>query len=148
MEFFSTPRCPMLVALLMAAPTALACPGAEMASTSEAPHTELASAALDPTHCAKNAALVGSNCAWSTGQMAQRVESEGKDVQLTSRLAKQEEALASKVAAPFKAGELYVIANEVIEQADPSANLALQGKVLEVDGVKYLLVTSFQKSNT
>jgi hypothetical protein len=138
----------MIVALMLAAPsTALACPGSEMASN--APKTELAStAAVDPTHCAKSAALVGSNCKWSTGQMAQRVQAEGKAIQVTTRLAKQEEALASQVAAPFKAGEMYVIANQVIEQADPSATLALDGMVLEVDGVKYLLVTSFQKSNT
>jgi hypothetical protein len=137
----------MLVALMLAAPSpALACPGNEMAANPA--KTELASAAIDPTHCAKSAALVGSNCKWSTGQMAQRVQTEGEDVKVTSRLAKQEEVLASQVAAPFKAGELYVIANQVIEQADPNATLALDGKVLEVDGVKYLLVTSFQKTNS
>jgi hypothetical protein len=139
----------LFAALLLAAPTAEACPGkTEMASADS--RTELASthAAVDPTHCAKSAALVGSNCKWSTGQMAQRVQAEGKDVQLTTRLAKQEQALASQVAAPFKAGEMYVIANQVIEQADASASLALAGKVLEVDGVTYLLVTSFEKSNS
>jgi hypothetical protein len=41
-----------------------------------------------------------------------------------------------------------VIANQVIEQADASATLAMSGKVLEVDGVKYFLVSSFQKTNS
>lgn len=127
--------------------SAFACPGAEMAGSS--PQTTLASAAApDPTHCAKNAALVGGNCSWSTGAMAQRVDAEGKATALTAKLAKQEQKLPSQVAVPFQVGDMYVIANEVIEQADASATLALTGKMLEVDGVKYFLVTSFQKSNT
>jgi hypothetical protein len=134
------------VVLLMAAPTAaFACPGNDMA----AKETTLAStAAVDPTHCAKNAALVGSNCSWSTGAMAQRVNTEGKDTSVTAKLAKNDQKLGSKVAAPYQVGDLYVIANTVIETADAAATLAMTGKVLEVDGVKYFLVTSFQKSNT
>jgi hypothetical protein len=131
-----------LLSLALAVPSvALACPGAETAMAST-------SAANDPTHCAKNAALVGTNCAWSTGAMAQRVQAEGKEATVTARLASQTKKLDSQVAAPYLAGEYYVIANTVIEQADVSAPLALTGKVLEVDGVKYFLVTSFQKANS
>jgi hypothetical protein len=138
-----------LTVLLFAAPvTALACPGSETASTAPPATHASTNAAVDPTHCAKSAALVGSNCAWSTGQMAQRVQAEGKDAKLTAKLAPQDQALDSRVAAPFKAGDMFVIANEVIEQADASATLALTGKVLEVDGIKYLLVTSVQKAST
>jgi hypothetical protein len=136
-----------LFALALTVPSAaFACPGAEM--TADAGHSTTATAAVDPTHCAKNAALVGSSCAWSTGMMAQRVQAEGKDLSLTAKLAPQGQALASSVAAPYQAGGYYVIANEVIEQADPSATLAMTGKVLEVDGIRYFLVTSFAKSNT
>jgi len=144
----SDPRCSMLrslapLALLaLAAPSAaLACPGAEMATANT-------STQVDPTHCAHNAALMGTNCAWSTGAMAQRVQAEGRDLSVTATLAPQQNALASAVAAPYKTGDLFVIANSVIEQADVSASLALTGKVLEVDGIKYFLVTSFQKTNT
>lgn len=140
-----------LLLILAAAPgAALACPGAQMASTTaEASDTRLAAtAAVDPTHCAKNAALVGSNCAWSTGAMAQRVQAEGKDTTVTAKLANQSKALESHVAAPFQVGDMYVIANQVIETADPAATLAMSGKMLEVDGVKYFLVTNFQKTNT
>jgi len=132
-----------LVLFVLAAPSAaLACPGAEMATANTSTQ------AADPTHCAHNAALMGTSCAWSTGAMAQRVQTEGKDLSVTAKLAPQATALASSVAAPYKAGDLFVIANTVIEQADVSASLALTGKVLEVDGVKYFLVTSFQKGNT
>ena len=131
------------VLFALAAPSAaLACPGAEMATANTSTQV------VDPTHCAHNAALMGSSCAWSTGAMAQRVQSEGKDLNVTARLAPQQTALASAVAAPYKTGDLFVIANSVIEQADVSASLALTGKVLEVDGIKYFLVTSFQKTNT
>jgi hypothetical protein len=139
-----------VVMFFVAIPSAaLACPGEQVAST-EAAKPALAStnAAVDPTHCAKSAALVGSNCQWSTGSMAQRVQAEGKDTSVTAKLQKQDQKLASQVAAPFKVGEMYVIANQVIEQADASATLAMSGKVLEVDGVKYFLVSSFQKTNS
>jgi hypothetical protein len=45
-------------------------------------------------------------------------------------------------------GDMYVIANQVIEKADPAATLAMSGKMLEVDGVKYFLVTNFSKAST
>jgi hypothetical protein len=135
-----------LIVVLAAAPTAaLACPGSEMAATTE-PKVQLA--AMDPTHCAKSTALVGANCKWSTGAMAQRVQAEGKDTTLTAKLATQPKQLDSHVAAPYMAGDMYVIANTVIETADTSSTLAMSGKVLEVDGVKYFLVSTFQKSNT
>jgi len=129
-------------AILYPAAAALACPGHEQA--------QLASVQADATRCAKKASLVGENCSYSTGMMAQRVHAEGKDTTLASvHLAKQDEMLASHVAAPYQVGDMYVIANEIVEQiSDPSASLALSGKVLEVDGVKYLLVTSFKQAST
>ncbi|MEQ1570917.1 MAG: hypothetical protein ABMA64_35130 [Myxococcota bacterium] len=137
----------MLTFAALALPSsALACPGAETASLASTA-TQTVTAA-DPTHCAKNASLVGTNCSWSTGAMAQRVQAEGRDTAITTRLAAQTAALDSKVAAPYRAGDLYVIANTVIEAANPSDTLSMTGKVLEVDGVKYLLVTSFSKSNS
>ena len=135
-----------VVIFLFAAPTAaLACPGEQVASQGEVKPTL---AAVDPTGAATNPALIGANCKWSTGSMAQRVQTEGKDTSVTAKLQKQDKALASQVAVPFKVGEMYVIANQVIEQADPAATLAMSGKVLEVDGVKYFLVSNAQKTNS
>lgn len=140
----------LILVLAVAPGAALACPGSEMATNNQASNVQLAStaAAVDPTHCAKNAALVGSSCAWSTGAMAQRVQAEGKDTTVTAKLASQAKQLDSHVAAPFQVGDMYVIANQVIETADTAATLAMNGKMLEVDGVKYFLVTTFQKANT
>jgi hypothetical protein len=129
---------------------ALACPGKTDLAQADQAKVQLASTQVDATRCAKKASLVGENCSYSTGMMAQRVHAEGKDTSLTSvRLAKQDDMLSSHVAAPYQVGDMYVIANEVVEQiSDPSASLALSGKVLEVDGVKYLLVTSFKQAST
>jgi hypothetical protein len=128
---------------------AFACSGHDdMASTSPtAAKTTVAQA--DATRCAKKASLVGENCSYSTGKMAQRVNTEGKDTTLTSvHFEKHDAMLDSHVAVPYKVADMYVIANEVVEQiADPTASMALSGKVLEVDGVKYLLVTSFKKAS-
>ena len=137
---------------------AIALPGVAFSCSG---HTDMASATAeakatpamtqaDATRCAKKASLVGENCSYSTGMMAQRVHAEGKDTSLTSvTLTKQDQMLESHVAAPYQVADMYVIANEVVEQiADPSASMALSGKVLEVDGVKYLLVTSFKKAST
>src|SRR5688572_11939016 len=139
-----------LVSFALLVPTAaLACPGKEMAATSDVkPVLASATANLDPTHCAKNAALVGDNCSYSTNLMAQRVHAEGKETTVTAKLEKTDKVLSSQVAAPWAVGDMRVIANEVAESLDAAAMLSMTGKVLEVDGVKYLLVTAATKSNT
>lgn len=109
------------------------------------------SAAIDPTHCAKKAELVGSNCSYSTGMMAQRVLEEGKPFTYTGTLASSANVLKSRVAAPYTIGatnELHVVANEVVERllsdgAD-QARVTLAGRVLEVDGVQYFVATEFE----
>jgi hypothetical protein len=130
-------------ALSFVSEPAFACPGSEKAEG-----TAMASAGADPTHCAKNADLVGSCCSYSTNMMAQRVHADGSETTLTAFFSKTAEQLASKVAAPWSVGDYRVIANSVMESADTSGALVVQGKVLEVDGVKYLLVTTVEKSNT
>lgn len=128
-------------ALLVPASVALACPGSASATTTAAHDA-------DPTACARNHALVGAGCAWSTGAMAQRVNAEGRAAAVTAKLVTSSESLSSEVAAPYRAGEFYVIANQVLELADPSTVLSMTGKVLEVDGVKYFLVTGFRVLNS
>lgn len=138
-----------LVSLALLVPAAaFACPG--MGDMAESAHDRpaLASATLDPTHCAKSSALVGEDCSYSTNLMAQRVHAEGQDTTVTAKLERVDTALASHVAAPWKVGDMRVIANSVAETLDVTSTLALAGKVLEVDGVKYLLVTSAMKSNS
>ncbi|MCA9569267.1 MAG: hypothetical protein KC656_15570 [Myxococcales bacterium] len=129
----------------LAAPSiALACPGKGDTTTASA-HVDAASP--DAASCAKKAALVGSACSYSTGMMASRVLEQGKDFTYTGTLRKADEPLASKVAAPYTVGpdSIRVIANEVVETASPDARTTWTGKTLEVDGVRYFVVTGFEK---
>lgn len=129
---------------------AFACGGEKTAANSSAEDAD-SDAHANPTACAKKADLVGANCSYSTGMMAQRVIAEGAPYTFAGRLAAAPNELDSHVAAPFVVGpeKIAVVANEVLEQitaADLQAQrLNLQGRVLEVDGVKYFVLTGFEK---
>ncbi len=143
----------VLVALLTPG-IALACPGKNNTADADSEDDTVTVAAakaqsnaeLDATACAKKAALVGSACSYSTNMMASLVLDQGEVYSFTGSLAPTDEVLASQVAAPFTAGpeRVRVIANEVVESAtQPGARMTWEGKVLEVDGVQYFVVTSY-----
>jgi hypothetical protein len=133
---------------LFAPALALACGGdKECGSCSH--HEKTAAAVSDPASCAKKAELVGGACSYTTGMMAQRVLSEGKPWSFTGTLARTAGDLESHVAAPYTVGpdKVHVVANEVLE-ALTAANahagrVGLEGKLLDVDGVKYFVLTSY-----
>jgi hypothetical protein len=103
----------------------------------------------DPAKCARTTDLVGvENCAWTTGMMAQRVLADGVPWTFVGRLVPSDNDLPSKVAAPYTvgpAGTIHVVANEVLEALEQrgatTARLELTGKLLEVEGIKYLVIT-------
>ena len=143
----------LLSAVLFPASSALACDKADAAEA--AAHAAAAGAnggaTADPTHCATKAALVGANCSWSTGTMAQRVLEEGKPWTYTGSLDKSENILESRVAAPFTVGpdqDIFVVANAVLDQIDAQNRLTLEGRKLEVDGVHYFVATNFAVPST
>jgi hypothetical protein len=137
---------------------ALACGGAKgtLASTtggSPATHAQIAD--KDPTACATKAHLVGANCSYTTGMMAQRVLAEGDPWNYTGRILESENNLESHVAAPFTAGpegKINVVATEVLEALTDEdlqdQRVTLDGMRLEVDGVTYFVVTSFSVPNS
>lgn len=132
-----------LVLGLTAPSLALACPGKD----AEASHASASQP--DAAACAKKASLVGSACSFSTGMMASRVLEQGESFSYTGTLREADEPLASKVAAPFVVGPegMRVIANEVVENAEAGQRMSFTGKALEVDGVKYFVVTGFEKAS-
>jgi hypothetical protein len=115
-----------------------------------------AAASVDVTaasHCARGGALIGSNCSYTTGMMARRVLEEGADWSYVGALATTANDLESMVAAPFTAGGHHVIANELVESLSSTEGLSnlrmiLGGKLLEVDGVRYVVLTSYKVINT
>ena len=144
----------ILAATLLLPTAAFACGDKEKTASADGETVTTAKANIDPTHCAKKAELVGSNCSYATGMMAQRVLEEGKAWSFTGTLADSDNELDSRVAAPFTIGpdaEINVLANEVIErllenEANPRVNLT--GKLLEVDGTTYFVATEFIASNS
>jgi hypothetical protein len=144
----------LLVASLLFPGLAFACGGAtKMADANE--KTEDVAANIDPTHCAKQGELVGANCSYATGMMAQRVLEQGKSYTFTGSLISAGNKLDSRVAAPYTVGPegtINVVANEVIETlVDAGAaedRLSLAGKLLEVEGVTYFVATAFETVNT
>lgn len=149
----------LLVAFGVLAPSlAFACPGSECSNCDKGSevHAAAVAPAADPASCAKKAELVGSNCSYSTGMMAQRVLSEGATFTYTGTMAASTNQLSSHVASPYTVGApeapVHVVANEVVEtiaEAGVAAKrVSLEGKVLEVDGVKYLVVTGYQPTTS
>lgn len=143
-------RFPVLLTIAASAlgSTAMACPG-KTATAATASASEESVASLDAAACAKKASLVGSSCSYSTGMMASRVLEQGASFSYTGKLQSVDQKLESNVAAPFAlADDTRVIANEVVESIeDTTARLTWKGKLLEVDGVKYFVVTGFEKAS-
>ena len=110
----------------------------------------------DPGRCSKHASLMGfGNCSWSTSRMAERVLHDGSPYSFVGSLSRSDNRLESKVAAPYTVGpqsEIHVIANEVLEGLKApdvtELRLELQGKLLVVDGVQYLVVTHIGQPNS
>ena len=132
---------------LFAPVVALACGG-------DCPMDKAKTAAANPAACAKHAELVGGNCSYSTGMMAQRVLSEGHEFSFTGHMVAAENQLDSHVAAPYQLGptRYNVVANEVVEQLKArgleAGRVSLRGKLLDVDGVPYLVLTSYEKADS
>lgn len=128
---------------------ALACPG-----HLDGKHAAAADASSNPAACAKKAELVGEACSYTTGMMAQRVLMEGATWTYAGHLTKFDGTSPASVAAPFTVGpdSVYVIANEVVEElvaaGAQSGRVALEGRRLDVDGVKFFVITGFVAGNS
>ena len=131
------------LAVLTWVQAAFACPGSGACSQGDCPEH---AAEVDPSSCARSPTLIGANCTFTTGMMAKRVVEEGRPWTFIGRLVPTENTLTSHVAAPFVAGgDVYVVANQVLErvreQIQPGLRLTLEGRLLEVEGVKYFVLT-------
>jgi hypothetical protein len=141
----------VLAALLtLAVDPALACPeGTPMETIA----TDVAAAAPAASHTATAPSLVGTSCSYSTALMARRVLDLGEPWQAETTLAPVAEALDSNVAAPFLVdGGYRVVATELVQVLTDGGHatdhLVLAGKWLEVDGVRYVVLTSFKVVNS
>jgi len=108
-------------------------------------------AKVDPAQGARHAKLMGAgNCSWSTSMMASRALSEGVPYTYVGHLEASDNELPSRVATPYTVGPdqaIHVVANEVLGLMERrevvDARLDLRGRLIEVDGVRYLVITHF-----
>jgi hypothetical protein len=120
-------RVALFLALAASVP-AYACPGAKSADAAG--------------NSSQKAEYVGSACSMATGSMAQRVLLDGAEFAWSGVLAPARKKVIDQVAVPFLAGEdLAVVANAILDAVDPKVALDLRGKVLDVDGVRYVVLT-------
>lgn len=118
-------------------------------ATSELPNSE----AADPARGTRDAKLLGvGNCSWTTSLLARRALNDGVPHTYVGHLEPSDNQLSSRVAAPFTvgpAGALHVVANEVLGLMHRSdlltSRVELRGRVLEVDTVRYLVITEFAR---
>lgn len=110
--------------------------------------------AVDAARAPRSAAMIGSSCSFRTGTMARRVVSEGDDYAYMGTL----QAAATQpdaVACPYRIGAPdgpCVVATELVEDLEAKGlvdeELSLEGRTLEVDGVRYVVLTAYQLSDS
>jgi hypothetical protein len=134
---------------------ARACPFEAQAANADAgaaARTEAAPAPAQATPAAaRSVELIGANCSYTTAVAARRVVAEGADYSFVGSLIADENDLGTGVAAPFRvgmSGDVWVVATDLLERmvsaGDAAQELALQGKMLTVDGRRLLVLTDYR----
>lgn len=101
-------------------------------------------------HSARPGKLVGTSCLYSTGLMAKKVLDGGTRWTYEGALAEVASPSDTGVSSPYTAanGSYNLVATELLELLVScgygSGPLALEGRSLEVDGVRYVVLTSFR----
>jgi hypothetical protein len=94
--------------------------------------------------------LIGASCTYTTSLVAQRVIAEGVPWSYEGPLRLAEARVESQIACPYITGDggFQVVATELLDIlvscGYASSPLILEGRTLEVDGVRYVVLTSFQ----
>ena len=111
--------------------------------------------ANDASHCAHSDGVIGAHCSYATGVMARRVLEQGEDTELVATLLDVDEDVPGGVSAPYRFAEdpkSRVIANELIEQMVRTNRigrpLEVDARELDVDGVRYYVLTAYEVPNS
>lgn len=108
--------------------------------------------AVDAARSPRSGDMIGPTCTFRTGVMARRVMSEGADYAFFGRL-QPSTRTPGDVACPYIVGgqvDTCVVASELVEHMQShdqaGGELSLEGRVLEVDGVRYVVLAAYKPS--
>jgi len=100
---------------------------------------------------ASSARLVNGGSSYSTGLLARRVMEQGTDWASSGSLASAELDPDATVAIPYTLADdtnVHILATELVESLsnanDVGQPLAMSGRLMEVDGVRYVVLTSYR----
>jgi len=106
----------------------------------------------DAARVPRSAAIIGGACSFCTGLMSRRVVTQGAAYTFVGRLQKQE-TVADSVACPYTLEgqpDTCVLATEFVEnladQIAEGAQVAVEGRILDLDGLRYVVLTAFGPS--
>ena len=110
--------------------------------------------ATDATRAPRSDAMIGPTCSYRPGVMARRVMSEGSDYAFVGRL-QTSDRTPGDVACPYTiAGQVdtCIVASELVEHLANHGlggdELSLEGRILDVDGVRYVVLTAYKPSTS
>lgn len=125
-------------------------PSAAAAPVAPAPPAEVV-AGPAATRLATSPQLLGPNCSRTTGMMAERVMNNGEAWSTESGLLVTANDLDSQVAAPYilsNDASVHLVATELVERltdaGQAGAVFSFSGRMIDVDGVRYVVLTSYR----
>jgi hypothetical protein len=142
----------LMLVLTFWSATVLACPANLVDPNAVAAGEPVSMELADASHSARPGPLMGASCLHSTGLMAKRVVDEGISWSYEGGLLPTSSLLDATVSCPFSTenGTFQVVATELLDAivscGYSTQRLLLEGRSLEVDGVRYVVITSFRLS--
>ncbi|MCK6502993.1 hypothetical protein L6R53_06285 [Myxococcota bacterium] len=110
--------------------------------------------AVDAARTPRSGDMVGPTCTFRTGVMARRVMAEGAEYAFVGRL-QVSGRTPGDVACPYTVGgqeDTCVVASELVEHMQSrglaTGELSLEGRLLEIDGVRYVVLTAYKPSTS
>ncbi len=137
-------HCLLLVSPAVLADTATAAQGIRV----DGARVEAVDASLPP----RAAQVLGTDYTWRTGVLARQAWQQGAPYAFVGVLQPTTPQAAGDIACPLRIGGqdgTCVLATELVEhlaaEGSPDIELSVEGRILEVDGIRYVVLTAYQR---